>query len=447
MSKVLGISQYYCLDVISKKRQFRILSSTPRNPIPLKDYDKEIIDWIWDNFSLDDNAIILVNAGYQKLQTNNRSPFAELIEWDVVVQYLNKNNFSKMLIFHFDVFVFSLSQEDQEKINNSNLVRYKFDQREHMSENFVFTKFPEYAICPEIETTKYICENTKIPYEIYHCEYNANSVAEKYNLKIKYFDYFTARFSDLRWQHLSFINEYQKLNYKICCFNHRKTYHRHYTCSFLSQQDDVFFSIYSIYNDQELYNNILSLDLFTEKYQNIFLAGNELLKSNDFRWDLHTSNDYRHKKLSQEKYGDNWYTVINPDNDLQAQTSYKIRESFLTLLTETKFISPWPNFSEKTIRCFCSYRPFLLLAPPRTLRLLKDLGFKTFDRWWDESYDEIENHHRRLEKVLDTCENILSKNFNELEKLLEEMKEVLDHNYQNLCNLKKRMLEYSKLSS
>jgi DNA-binding ferritin-like protein len=47
--------------------------------------------------------------------------------------------------------------------------------------------------------------------------------------------------------------------------------------------------------------------------------------------------------------------------------------------------------------------PFIEVSSPHTLQYLKDLGFKTFHHFWDESYDEIENHTDRFIKI---CELI-----------------------------------------
>jgi hypothetical protein len=70
-----------------------------------------------------------------------------------------------------------------------------------------------------------------------------------------------------------------------------------------------------------------------------------------------------------------------------------------------------------------------LVAPPHTLRYLKEEGYKTFNEFWDESYDEYENHGERLMKIFDLIDYIDSKSIDELHELYEQMKPILKHNY------------------
>lgn len=48
---------------------------------------------------------------------------------------------------------------------------------------------------------------------------------------------------------------------------------------------------------------------------------------------------------------------------------------------------------------YCGH-PIIQFGPYGHLRKLKDLGFKTFSQWWDESYDEIEDGWNRFIAVL-----------------------------------------------
>jgi F0F1-type ATP synthase gamma subunit len=68
------------------------------------------------------------------------------------------------------------------------------------------------------------------------------------------------------------------------------------------------------------------------------------------------------------------------------------------------------------------------VAPPYTLKYLKTFGFKTFDRWWDESYDNETNHHKRITKIFDIIDYINSKSIDELTIIYSEMTNILEHN-------------------
>ena len=100
---------------------------------------------------------------------------------------------------------------------------------------------------------------------------------------------------------------------------------------------------------------------------------------------------------------------------------------FLNVVTETVIHSD-VFVSEKTFKPIVLMQPFVLAAPPGCLNYLKSYGFKTFDNWWDESYDTIEDPSERMAAVADIVNWIPSQN---LEKLRMEMAGVLEHNYRH----------------
>jgi hypothetical protein len=102
---------------------------------------------------------------------------------------------------------------------------------------------------------------------------------------------------------------------------------------------------------------------------------------------------------------------------------------FCAIVNEAKFAWPFGQFSEKTLNAIKSFRPFILAAPPRTLEYLKKYNIQTFDQFWDESYDQEENHEKRLIKIFDTIDYINSKNIKELRTLYKQIVPILEHNY------------------
>jgi uncharacterized protein YejL (UPF0352 family) len=73
--------------------------------------------------------------------------------------------------------------------------------------------------------------------------------------------------------------------------------------------------------------------------------------------------------------------------------------------------------------------PFVLVGPAHNLKYLKSYGFKTFDRWFDESYDDIEDPSERMAAIIKTMEQICSYSLEELQNILLEMVPILEHNY------------------
>lgn len=110
-------------------------------------------------------------------------------------------------------------------------------------------------------------------------------------------------------------------------------------------------------------------------------------------------------------------------------------ESFLHVVTETCFWDNKEHLTEKIFKPVLLKQPFVLMGCANNLAYLKSYGFKTFDKWWDESYDTIENPVERIRAVVSIIESICNKSNNELEALLLDMEDTLNYNY-NLFNSK-----------
>jgi len=104
------------------------------------------------------------------------------------------------------------------------------------------------------------------------------------------------------------------------------------------------------------------------------------------------------------------------------------RDIFVDIVTETRFAQDCANYSEKVLQPIQYMKPFILLAPPHCLKYLKDSGYQTFDQFWDESYDSIEDHGERLKTILELIKSILDKPIEELHSIYEKMTPVLEHN-------------------
>ena len=111
------------------------------------------------------------------------------------------------------------------------------------------------------------------------------------------------------------------------------------------------------------------------------------------------------------------------------------RDVFVDIVTETRFAQSCANYSEKVLQPMQYMKPFILLAPPHTLKYLKESGYQTFDTFWDESYDETEEHGERLRKILELIKSILDKPISELHELYEKMMPVLEHNRETYTKL------------
>ena len=109
----------------------------------------------------------------------------------------------------------------------------------------------------------------------------------------------------------------------------------------------------------------------------------------------------------------------------------------MDIVVETRFAQPTGNFSEKVMQAVQFYTPFILVAPHNSLKALREQGFKTFDGWWDESYDSIEDHYERFCAIQKIVEQLSITPIEQLKQSYSEMQDILEYNFQ-------RMIEISK---
>lgn len=79
------------------------------------------------------------------------------------------------------------------------------------------------------------------------------------------------------------------------------------------------------------------------------------------------------------------------------------------VVLETLFDDSRLHLTEKTLRPIATGHPFILCATPGSLTYLKDYGFKTFDNFWDESYDSIIDPVQRLECIIELMKYLKNK--------------------------------------
>lgn len=138
--------------------------------------------------------------------------------------------------------------------------------------------------------------------------------------------------------------------------------------------------------------------------------------------------------LAKNKFSKNyhWSSANTYTKTATEQSFEMIQKSFCNIVIEDPVYSKFTRITEKICKPIVSYRPFLLLAAPNTLAWLKNNGFRTFDKWWDESYDQEPNHLLRIQAVYRVAQYINSLSKKECRRILDEMQPILEHNQQHL---------------
>ena len=86
------------------------------------------------------------------------------------------------------------------------------------------------------------------------------------------------------------------------------------------------------------------------------------------------------------------------------------------------------GFTEKVAKPISRMQPFVVLGQEGILQYLHSKGFKTFGRWWDESYDLELDSNARYNKVWEIFKYINSLSKVQLSDMLVEMQPILLHN-------------------
>ena len=119
-----------------------------------------------------------------------------------------------------------------------------------------------------------------------------------------------------------------------------------------------------------------------------------------------------------------------PNGNLSADVNFEDLTSALWhVVTETVYFDSKLHLTEKIFKPIVAQRPFILVAAPGNLAYLKSYGFRTFDRWIDESYDAETDHYIRIEKITEEIAKLCAREPADLIMMHQEMQETLEYNF------------------
>lgn len=113
-------------------------------------------------------------------------------------------------------------------------------------------------------------------------------------------------------------------------------------------------------------------------------------------------------------------------------TKYYHVNSYINIVAMSYFYMSHDQLeiNEKLFKPIAALQPFIILGQPRTLEALKDLGYKTFDKWIDESYDSTLDDNERYDKILKEVTRLSKLTNTELSDMLYDMLPILIHNFE-----------------
>jgi hypothetical protein len=181
-------------------------------------------------------------------------------------------------------------------------------------------------------------------------------------------------------------------------------------------------------------SDLWSHDLHHRGY---FSYNQHLLGSDDNYYGCSLSNDY----LTACQARVDKFIAAGPflvDNlDTTAHNTYDqnmtglYAESYFNIVLETMIDvdnSGGQFITEKTFKPIFNNQFFVAISSVDHLRHLHDLGYRTFGRCIDESYDSIGNNQDRFEAVLDLTKSLIRSGQENLHQLYQDLAPEIQHN-------------------
>lgn len=104
------------------------------------------------------------------------------------------------------------------------------------------------------------------------------------------------------------------------------------------------------------------------------------------------------------------------------------QKTLLHVITETAYTGRRQHLTEKTFKPIVMQQPFVMVSCQGSLEYLRRYGFRTFNDFWDESYDQCSDQDRipRIGKLLEDLDNL---SVAERSKLQVHLWATVKHNY------------------
>jgi hypothetical protein len=149
-------------------------------------------------------------------------------------------------------------------------------------------------------------------------------------------------------------------------------------------------------------------------------------------------NAYQHiKRAPIELDTINTFPILQPANINLLKYYSKF---FVEIVNLTFFSGNTFYVDEKIWRPMLALTPFMVQGPANLIKNLRQLGFKTFESWWDEGYSE-DPDDCQVRCIFENLERLSQLSVQELELMYHDMMPTLVHNKNLLHELTKQKVE------
>lgn len=218
---------------------------------------------------------------------------------------------------------------------------------------------------------------------------------------------------------LDWFNDYKYLNFSnynlskvFICLNHLITNNRSYRLNLLSHIRQSKLEPYGFVSAPLLSKDTIKQELFDPNTRLSLPTRKHILN--------HLAPTAAPLVLDVCNYNHASADLIDPN--FQAKSLWNI-------VTETVYYEDKLHLTEKVFKPIVTKRPFMLVAASGNLAYLKSYGFRTFDRWIDESYDAEPDPDIRIKMITDQLKILCAMPWPDLMQMYSEMQEILDFNH------------------
>lgn len=128
------------------------------------------------------------------------------------------------------------------------------------------------------------------------------------------------------------------------------------------------------------------------------------------------------------------YVVILPESQYWCSNQKYFKTITQTERSDINFTHeyslPSNFFSEKTFKPMINKMPFIMIGTAYNLESLRDLGFKTFHPWINESYDTIKDDYLRIDAIVNELQRLTNNPPDQ--EWMSAITEICEHNLQKI---------------
>lgn len=125
------------------------------------------------------------------------------------------------------------------------------------------------------------------------------------------------------------------------------------------------------------------------------------------------------------------YPIVNPATFGITKIYHKF---FVEIVNLTYFSGNTFYIDEKIWRPIIMHTPFMVQGPQNYIINLRNLGFRTFNQYWDEGYSE-DPPDCQVRPIMCNVEQLSTVDITGIQSMYNDMKPILEHNYQRLLEL------------